>query len=430
MKKSIYFRSIIFFLIVFFVSNTAVVLVLSAAYYNSVIISDKDLIEKTIDTVIQLDDYDIEDETIIEIAASFRANIYIYTDIQEIPNDYNKIDYSTLEQAVPQLYHGDRIYTAVKLDDMRICIVEPVVRRSHITISTAILYSTIITIVVAIFIILTALNSIVRPLSKISDAARKVATGNYDIALEPLSNKDALGQLIDDFNAMCKKLSETELMRKDFISAISHEFKTPLQSIHGFAELIQEDMNNPLHKDYLRKISDEAERLSSLSQNILQLNTLDNMIDIQDCEWFYLDEQVRQALLMLEHKWTKKEIRFNIDLSKVRIKANQAMMMQVLINLIDNAIKFTHQGGYIDLSLILNDDNIIFAIKDSGKGIDEEQKDRIFEQFYKCDHSRHSAGNGLGLTIVKRILDLHNFKISVHSVKAYGAEFKITIPLD
>lgn len=432
MKNSIYFRSILFFLAVFFISNTTVIAVLVSAYYNSINISNEDLVVESANTIVKLYDYELDDEMIIESGENTRISVNIYSSINEIEDDYikNKLLDNDLEISIPKLYEGSQIFVAIKFNDNKFCIVEPKIIRGYLTIRTAIFYSTIITIIVAVFIVFVGISAIMRPLYKLSEAARKVAKGNYNVELEPLNNNDALGQLIDDFNAMCRKLSETELLRKDFLSAISHEFKTPIQSIYGFANLIQEETDNPIHKDYLNRISDEAERLSSLSQNILQLNNLDNMMNINDYKYFYLDEQIRQSLLMLENKWNQKDIRFNIDLAKLQIKANQDMMKQVFINLIDNAIKFTPEKGYIDLKLLVQNNNIVFTIKDSGKGIEEQDKAKIFEKFYKCDQSRNTAGNGLGLTIVKRILDLHGFTISVDNAKPYGAEFTIKFSLD
>lgn len=407
------------------------VIVFLSSFNNTINISNEEYVVESANTVIKLYEYGMDVENIMDAASNNRVEVLIYDEYEDIPNVYRRRVYqyhrARLDEERAVIIRANTMFAICKLDDYY-CIVNPLYHDGPITIRIAIVVAAFITVSVAAFIVFLGVGTFMKPLLNMSVAARKVAEGDYDVKLEPRENKDALGQLIEDFNDMCKKLSQTEMLRNDFVSGISHEFKTPIQSIYGFANILKEETTNDTHKEYLARICDEAERLSNLSASILQLNRLDNMVDIGNRDYYYLDEQIRQTILMLERKWVDKNINLNIELNKVKIYARGDLMKQVFINLIDNAIKYTPVNGNIDIELIKKQDHCIAIIRDSGKGIIDSEKELIFEKFYKSDHSRNTTGNGLGLAIVKRILTMHGYSIKVHNVINGGAEFIIEMP--
>ncbi len=224
---------------------------------------------------------------------------------------------------------------------------------------------------------------------------------------------------------MAEELKSIEILRNDFISDISHEFKTPLTSIEGYTKLL-ENCTDEERKAYIDIITEETKRLSILSTNILTLNSIENESSPIYTEEFALDEQIRKAILLLEHKWTEKEIQLDIELDKIKFKGNKNLMYQVWINLIDNAIKFSKIGGIIEIRLE-KIDNIIFSIRDEGEGISLEDNKKVFDKFYKADKSRNSEGTGLGLSIVKRIVNMHNGEISLDSELGKGTKVMVKL---
>jgi signal transduction histidine kinase len=276
--------------------------------------------------------------------------------------------------------------------------------------------------------ILIAVRSIVKPIKKLSIAAKDVAKGNFDIQIES-NSIDEIGQLTTDFNSMTKELKNIEILRKDFVSNVSHEFKTPITSIKGFAKLIRdEDMPREQVEEYSDIIVHESERLALLSSNLLKISELDSQVIREQAQVFSLDEQIRKTILLLEVYWTKKNIEFDIELEEIMYKGDEHLLQQVWINLIQNAIKFSNENGHIRVGLHKNGDSIVAYVKDYGIGIDEKEKERIFERFYKGDQSRSSEGNGLGLVIVKKIVALSNGKINFESELGKGSTFIVELP--
>ncbi len=264
----------------------------------------------------------------------------------------------------------------------------------------------------------------VKPLTKLTQATDRIAEGDFDIEI-PSNRKDEIGQLISSFNIMAEELKSIEILRNDFISDISHEFKTPLTSIEGYTKLL-ENCTDEERKAYIDIITEETKRLSILSTNILTLNSIENESSPIYTEEFALDEQIRKAILLLEHKWTEKEIQLDIELDKIKFKGNKNLMYQVWINLIDNSIKFSKIGGIIEIKLE-KIDNIIFSIRDEGEGISLEDNKKVFDKFYKADKSRNSEGTGLGLSIVKRIVNMHNGEISLDSELGKGTKVMVKL---
>lgn len=287
----------------------------------------------------------------------------------------------------------------------------------------------LISALVGTILILIAVRSVVKPIKRLSSASKEVAKGNFDISVE-ITSGDELGQLTSDFNLMTKELKNIEVLRKDFVSNVSHEFKTPITSIKGFAKLINGgNLPEQQLKEYSDIIVSESERLSLLSSNLLKLSELDSKVIREQSTTFSLDEQIRKTVLLLEVQWTKKNIDFDINLEEISVRADEALLQEVWLNLIQNAIKFSYPNGKIAINLVKEQNKAVFMITDQGIGIAESEKPRIFERFYKGDKSRQGEGNGLGLVIVKRIVELSNGTIHFESLSGEGSTFIVELPL-
>lgn len=266
-----------------------------------------------------------------------------------------------------------------------------------------------------------------RPISQISSAMQKVAQGDFSVHL-PVKRKDEMGLLMGNFNQMVQKLQSIEYMQKDFIGNISHEYKTPIAAIQGFATLLQSpDTTLEEQQEYTGIILAESRRLSRLSQNLLRLSKLETQQKPPEGVTYALDEQLRQAVLLLEPEWAKKDIRWDLQLEKVSLRADEELMQQVWINLLENAIKFSPEGGEISIILYVGA-AIKVRIQDHGIGMEEETQKRIFEKFYQGVSPHSNEGNGLGLTLVKRIMDLTGGVIRVKSAPGQGSTFTVEMP--
>lgn len=283
--------------------------------------------------------------------------------------------------------------------------------------------------IVGTIIILIVVRGIVKPIKRLSKASKEVAKGNFDIEVK-VKSKDEIGQLTADFNLMTKELKNIDFLRKDFVSNVSHEFKTPITAIKGFAKLIKDgQLSKDQLDEYSEIIVDESQRLSLLSSNLLKISELDSKMIREQAKVFSLDEQIRKAILILELQWSKKEIEFEIELEEATITGDEHLLQEVWLNLIQNAIKFSNQKGIIKISLYKKMDKVKVQIADKGIGIADEDKERIFERFYKGDKSHSKEGNGLGLVIVKKILKLSYGKIDYESQVGKGTTFTVELDL-
>lgn len=278
-----------------------------------------------------------------------------------------------------------------------------------------------------------AANAFLKPLSELVKATKRVTNGDYTVRLEPdvwaRHTVKELKELIIDFNEMTEELQNTELFRSDFISSFSHEFKTPLASIRGFAkELYSGELTAEQQKEFSKIILEETEYLSVLSQNTLLMTNLENCDIITNKTLFSLDEQLRSCMITLEPQWSEKNIEIDMEgLCEVNYYWNEHFLSQVWYNLFGNAIKFTENGGLIKVSCTKSGDNIIVSVSDNGCGIPEHALSYIFEKFYQADSSHSTKGNGLGLSVVKRIMDLCGGEISVTSEVGKGTEFIVKL---
>lgn len=271
-------------------------------------------------------------------------------------------------------------------------------------------------------------RTILQPIRDLNKATTEVARGNFSVRVRESMDAE-YGTLTRNFNRMAEELSGIETLRGDFISSVSHEFKTPLASIQGFAKLLQdESISDSERREYTQIIIDETVRLSKLASNILNLSKLENQTTIGSKTRFSLDEQIRKIILMLEPEWSKKNISLDIALDDIYYYGNEDLMGQIWQNIINNAIKFTPVDGKIKVQLYQTESNITVRISDNGIGIPHDAKEKIFEKFYQGDHSRKTEGNGLGLALVKRIIDLCNGKIYVENLYEGGVCFVVELP--
>ncbi|UNC91369.1 HAMP domain-containing sensor histidine kinase [Candidatus Contubernalis alkaliaceticus] len=282
---------------------------------------------------------------------------------------------------------------------------------------------------IAAMLIILLVKRIVRPVVNLTWATQEVAKGNFNVQLEHKS-EDEIGQLMENFNKMTKELNNIELLRKDFITNVSHEFKTPIASIQGFAKLLQQgNLSDDEKQEYTNIIVEETARLSNLSSNILKLSKIENQEIVEKMTLFSLDEQIRKSILLLEHAWSKKNIELDINLEKVNYVGDEGLLEQIWLNLLSNAIKFSDVNGIIGIRLSKTISAVKVIIKDNGIGMREENMMRIFEKFYQGDKTHSHEGNGLGLPLVKRILDLLGGKIYVESKLQEGSTFTVELPL-
>lgn len=266
-------------------------------------------------------------------------------------------------------------------------------------------------------------------ISAMSDATKEVAKGNFEIHLEEDSKIKELREMAHNFNIMTKELAGTELLRTDFVENVSHEFKTPLSAIEGYTTLLQKkNLSEEKRKEYTKKILYNTKRLSSLTSNILLLSRLENQEIVIQKETYCLDEQIREVILSLEESWTKKNLELAIDLDSADYCGSKDLMIHVWQNILNNAVKFAPAYGVVRVLLRHEANTVKVSIADNGAGMSPEVIQRVFEKFYQGDTSRSSQGNGLGLALAKRIVDLHGGKISVSSKEGEGAAFTLSLP--
>lgn len=273
-------------------------------------------------------------------------------------------------------------------------------------------------------------KNVFRPLRKMIAATKEIASGNYKIQLEETSHPQSdLGMLQRSFNNMARELDGIEILRNDFINNFSHEFKTPMVSIRGFAQQLQiGGLTEQERREYIDIIADESDRLTNMASNILLLSKLESQQIVTEKTEFYLDEQIRAAILMLEAGWVEKNIELDIDLDGVKYNFNEDMLSHVWINLFSNAIKFTPPDGKITCTLRNTESAAVVVISDTGMGMSEDVQRHIFEKFYQGDRSHSGSGNGIGLTVVRRIIDLCGGSISIQSRPEMGSTFTVTLP--
>lgn len=272
---------------------------------------------------------------------------------------------------------------------------------------------------------------ITRPINQTIEAIKQLANGNFDARLsfdKVLDEYQPLRELTESFNTMANDLKGTEMLRADFINNFSHEFKTPIVSINGFAGLLKQGgLSAQEEQEYLNIIEGESRRLANMATNVLNLTRLENQAILSDVTLFNLSEQLRHCALLLESKWSEKELELNIDISEHFIYGSKQLLEQVWVNLLDNAIKFSTKGGTLDVAAYEEGDQVSVSISNTGSTIPPEKRETIFRKFYQADSSHASEGNGIGLAIVKRVTELHGGTVSAES-HGIRTVFTVTLP--
>ena len=270
-----------------------------------------------------------------------------------------------------------------------------------------------------------------KPINEIINKMNRLAAGDFKTRLkfgDTMSAHPAAKEFAESFNTMAQELENTEILRNDFINHFSHEFKTPLLSIVGFANLLEtDDLTEEQRIQYARTIQEESLRLSAMASNVLNLTKVENQAILTNVTRFNLSEQIRSAILLLEEKWVSKNMDLQLDFDEVPIEANEEMLKEVWINLIDNAVKFAPRCGTLAVEITEAEKTLLVRISNTGSEIPSEKQEKIFSKFYQADESHATQGNGLGLAIVKRIVDLHHGSIGVSSNDEITT-FTVTLP--
>lgn len=292
--------------------------------------------------------------------------------------------------------------------------------------------------VVALSLLFTAFDELRRKLTvgrtakRIAEAAKRIVAGDFTVRVpmpSRLTSDEHFFDIIDCFNQMAQELAGVETLRTDFISNVSHEMKTPLAAMQNYGTLLQD----PLLSDekrllYAKGVTDGARRLADMMTNILKLNKLENQQIYPNTERFNLGEQLCESLLQFESIWEQENIEIETDIAEeVFIHADKELLSLVWNNLLSNAFKFTPSGGMVTLSLSEEDHFAVVKVQDTGCGMSSETGAHIFEKFYQGDTSHATRGNGLGLALVKRIVDILNGEISVESALGQGSTFTVKI---
>ena len=268
-----------------------------------------------------------------------------------------------------------------------------------------------------------------RPVQQITEAAKKIMQGDFSVRIPPIhgAGTDGFNQIREAINKMAEELSGTETLRTDFIANVSHELKTPLAVMGNYATMLQQPRITEEEKnEYAKAISEAARKLAQLITNILKLNKLENQQIFPQPQEFDLGEQLCESLLQFEDAWEAKNLEIETDIEDdVRIKSDPELLSLVWNNLISNAVKFTPDGGTIGVSLKTADHAVIVQVRDTGCGMKPETGIHIFEKFYQGDTSHATQGNGLGLALVKRVVDILNGEIGVQSVYGEGSTFTV-----
>lgn len=267
-----------------------------------------------------------------------------------------------------------------------------------------------------------------KPLREMMQATERVAAGDYSTRIH-LNGLEELRRLSESFNHMVAEINSVEMLRNDFVNNFSHEFKTPIVSIRGFAKMLKRnDLTQEERNEYLDIIIDESERLAELSTNVLNLSRLEQQTIITDKAHCNISEQIRLAIALIDSKWADKHIHISMDCPELFLYGNEELLKQVWINLLDNAYKFSPEGGTVRISGSVSEGHVNLTFRNPGEQLSQETAAHLFDKFYQGDSSHTTKGNGLGLAIVKRILELHEGSVTVQNEGDREIAFLITLP--
>lgn len=269
---------------------------------------------------------------------------------------------------------------------------------------------------------------ITEPVKSISAVIEEVAKGNFDVQIDTLQFHDEIRELGENLNKMILELRSIEVMRADFVSNVSHEFRAPLSAIQGYVTLLSNPaLSESQRKEYFSMLAESTRDLSGLVDSVLKLSRLESQNIAPKSEPFRLDEQLRRAVLLFESQWSQKEIELELDLPEYTYTGNAELLYQVWTNLFGNAVKYTPPHGKISVRLLPNEKGATVEIADTGIGMCEEVKAHIFEKFYQGDSSHCAVGNGLGLALVKTACQLTGSTVSVESTVGAGSTFTVRL---
>lgn len=287
----------------------------------------------------------------------------------------------------------------------------PIFPRQMAALTFMLLINVGVGVVIALFLSKKALIYVNRIINRMN----RLASGDYSARLsygKPISMHPTIQEITKSFNQMAEELEKTEMLRMDFINNLSHEFKTPIVSIAGFARILKKgNLSKEQQTEYLTIIEEEAKRLSTLANNVLNMTKVENQTILTNTLKFNLSEQIRSCILLLEEKWSKKELEWGLDFGEYEIKADEKLLKEVWINLLDNAVKFSPIGEKIVIQIKEKEDYYQIIISNPGREFPEGIKEKLFHKFYQADESRSGEGNGIGLAIVKRVVELHKGRV-------------------
>jgi signal transduction histidine kinase len=308
----------------------------------------------------------------------------------------------------------------------------PVMIGSRFTTKYVLLFMLGISLIVGIIVAGIMSQVVSKYVTRMIDQMNRLAAGDFKTRLsyeKPLASYPTFQEITNSFNKMAEELEHTELLRSDFVNNFSHEFKTPIVSILGFTKLLKKgNLTEEEKEEYLDIIEMESKRLSEMAMNVLNMTKVENQTILTNTSNYNLSEQIRSCVLMLEKRWTSKNIEFSLEFDEEEICANEELLRQVWVNLIDNAIKYSPEYGFVAIRIREPSDGWYqVSISNSGVEIPKDKQEKIFEKFYQADESHSSEGNGIGLAIVKYITELHGGEVSVECANGITT-FVVRIP--
>ncbi|MBQ3761445.1 MAG: HAMP domain-containing histidine kinase [Clostridia bacterium] len=297
--------------------------------------------------------------------------------------------------------------------------------------SAILVYMFLISLIAGTALAFALSNIPLKPVNRIIRAMNRLAGGDFNVRLrikKPFSNLSAVVELADSFNKMAEELEHTEMLRSDFINNFSHEFKTPIVSIAGFAKLLRHGKLTQEEKEqYIGVIEEESLRLADMATNMLSLSKVENQSLLSDVKTYNLSEQLRGCVLLLESKWEKKQLELEVEFDEYEIEACEELLKQAWINLIDNAVKFSPEKGKMSIVISESDGTITVKISNTGSSIAPENLKKVFGKFYQEDESHASKGNGIGLAVVQKVVSLHGGSVEALS-GGNVTSFVVTLP--
>ncbi|GAA0219795.1 HAMP domain-containing sensor histidine kinase [Metaclostridioides mangenotii] len=430
MMKNLRVKLVALIVMMMLVSGVCTILISVLISSESIIKESKDSQIEIVNTVLDLsENTDYPVDKISELSSNRMYRVSKIEDLSKYKDEAVKLKNGEYSQI--RLKGMPIVKTVLKVDDNYL-VISTCYNRSNEHFKGFLITGTAITISIIIATVISGVISkrVLSPVRALSRATEEVAKGDFSVRVD-IPKDYEFGFLTENFNKMVHELSSIETLRNDFVSNVSHEIKTPLASIQGFAKLLQDNnFSEEEKKEFTDIIISESTRLSKLTSNILKLSKIENQeINTKKVE-FSLDEQIRCAILIMEQEWSRKNINLDIELEEVNIVENEDLLQQVWINLIGNAIKFTEDGGYVSIKLEDYKDKIEVEISDSGIGMTEDIQRHMFDKFYQGDRSHLSEGNGLGLSLAKRIIDICGGKIYIKSELGVGTTFTIELRKD